>query len=131
MDDRRPSLEGFRALLIKDGLDALDVRKVLEDTGLAVLGPIAYVRNAWDTLAQQREFDIAVLGIQLVDGFVFEIAEEIRRREIPIVFVTRHPVDTFRARVAQEEVVIVTAEAMDRATEITDAVYRALEDIVG
>lgn len=83
MDSR---LRGKQILIVDDGhLLVGEVRQVLESMGAMIVGPLAAVDEAL-ALIVVLEVDAAVLDIELHEEDAFAIADELLRKEIPIVF---------------------------------------------
>lgn len=82
--------EGKRILIVEDEYFlADDTRRKLEKLGAVVAGPTGSVRDALD-LMNAFPIDGAILDVHLGDGFVFHVAEELERRDIPFVFATSY-----------------------------------------
>lgn len=70
---------------------AMDLQHMLEDEGYEVLGPHVSVSEALCDLADDlRMPDAAVLDVQLDGEDVMLLAEQLRLRNIPIVFHSGH-----------------------------------------
>jgi CheY-like chemotaxis protein len=81
-------LQGKRVLVVEDHyLIADDVRRFLKDNGAVVVGPVAQRAEALATV-YRSQIDIAVLDINLDGDDVYPVADELRRRGIPFVFLT-------------------------------------------
>lgn len=75
-------------LIVEDEYFLADeTRRLLEDAGAVVAGPVASVREALMLLDEER-VDAAILDIHLGDELVFPVAEELNSRGIPFVFAT-------------------------------------------
>jgi CheY-like chemotaxis protein len=82
------SLAGRRILVVEDQyLLADDIRRVLERAGAEVIGPVPSLEAGLEAVAT-TELHAAVLDINLNGSYVFPVAEELARRNIPIVFAT-------------------------------------------
>jgi len=66
---------------------ALAIEDVLLEAGCVVVGPVGTLSAAL-ALARQEVVDAAVLDINLDGEKSFPVAEELRRRNIPVVFTT-------------------------------------------
>lgn len=78
----------MRVLVAEDNfLLAMDMTLELRSSGAEVLGPFASLQDA---LAAAREEGptCAVLDVDLLDGDVFPLADELRRRGVPFMFAT-------------------------------------------
>jgi DNA-binding response OmpR family regulator len=81
-------LTGVRILIVEDEyLVAALIQQVLEYAGCLVFGPIARLAEAIDAAAAEP-CDAAVLDVNLGGERIFSVAERLRRRNIPFVFVT-------------------------------------------
>ncbi|QKK20439.1 response regulator [Rhizobium indicum] len=79
---------GKRVLIVEDEYFLADeTRRKLEKAGATVIGPAAGVTAALD-LVENEEIDAAILDVHLEGEFVFPVAEELERRDIPFVFAT-------------------------------------------
>lgn len=84
MDDRLSTLAGMRILIVEDEfLLAEDLSQFFAGVGSTVLGPASGVAAARIHLDHA---DAAVLDINLKDGTVFPIADELFLRGVPFVF---------------------------------------------
>ncbi len=62
----------------------------LESLGCEVVGPAARLAAAFE-LAQSESLDAAVLDINIAGDMVWPVAEVLRRRGVPFVFLSAHP----------------------------------------
>ncbi|WP_210528746.1 response regulator [Rubellimicrobium arenae] len=84
----RPA-EGKHVLVVEDEyMLADDLRRDLEEAGARVLGPVASLEQAFSALNDGITIDAAVLDINLGGEMVFPLAEALRGRGVPFVFVT-------------------------------------------
>jgi len=82
------TLVGRRMLLVEDMLlVALELDRLLRCAGIETVGPARRLEQAL-ALAEQERLDGAVLDINLDGKMVFPVAEVLRRRGIPFVFLT-------------------------------------------
>jgi DNA-binding response OmpR family regulator len=80
---------GLRVLIAEDEyLLADDLRRELEAAGARVLGPVPSVAMALDLLQAPDAPDVAVLDVNLGGEHVYPVAEALRARGVPFVFVT-------------------------------------------
>ena len=87
---RAPPL-GRRVMVLEDQyVISSDLADALEELGLKVAGPFATSAEALDWLRQERP-DCAILDVQLKHGDCLEVARELRRRDVPMVFFTGDP----------------------------------------
>ena len=81
-------LEGLRVLVVEDNLLLAEVTKILlEDSGCEVVGPAGWLQRGLE-LAQAEPLDGAILDINLHGEMSFPIAEVLRVRGVPFIFVT-------------------------------------------
>jgi PAS domain S-box-containing protein len=82
------ALVGRRILVVEDMLlAALELDTLLRRAGIETIGPATRLEQAL-ALAQRERLDGAVLDINLDGKMVFPVAEVLRRRGIPFVFLT-------------------------------------------
>jgi DNA-binding response OmpR family regulator len=85
------ALPGKRVLVVEDEyLIGADIRGHLESAGASTV----LVANCAEALRvlQRTEFELAVLDIKLGDETCYPVAEELRRRGMPFIFVTGYDV---------------------------------------
>ncbi len=83
------ALSGRVLLVVEDEyLIALELVDALERRGATVVGPVPDVPHALGLLAGTARLDGALLDIRLWDGLVYPVAEALRARAIPFVFVS-------------------------------------------
>lgn len=81
-------LRGRRILVVEDEVViSLSMEQLLADHGCKVVGPAYDVAGAL-ALVDKHKIDCGVLDIRLGDEMVYEVAEALNARGIPIVFVT-------------------------------------------
>ena len=81
-------LSGITVLVVEDNYYlASEMCAALSDQDAAIVGPTADVEEAQELLAATK-LDCAVLDINLHGEFTFELAEELRRRGVPLIFTT-------------------------------------------
>jgi CheY-like chemotaxis protein len=82
-------LEGLRVLIVEDeALLAFEMVEGLQAFGAVPLGPIATVERAIKFVQVTNDIDAALLNVMLHRREAFPVAEQLRRRGIPFVFVT-------------------------------------------
>jgi CheY-like chemotaxis protein len=89
----RRTLEGVaaarRVLIVEDELLLFDeMRDELLAEGAEVMGPAPSVSKALALLAAEPRPDAAILDINLAGEMVYPVAEALRERRIPFIFVT-------------------------------------------
>ena len=81
-------LDGVHVLVAEDSfVVALDLENTLTAFGCRVLGPVASVAAGLVLLERQRP-DLALLDVELQDGWVTPLAEALARRNVPFLLVT-------------------------------------------
>lgn len=81
-------LKDARVLVAEDNLIiALDLVAELEESGACVLGPAARVQDGL-ALVEGALPDGAILDVDLLDGPVTPLAEQLLERQVPCVFCT-------------------------------------------
>lgn len=81
-------LNGYHVMIVEDAFYlAMELRRALEGAGASVLGPFADEDSARAGLARGNP-DCAVLDVNLGDGASFVLAQELRARKVPILFLT-------------------------------------------
>jgi diguanylate cyclase len=120
------ALVGRRILLVEDmWLAALELEKLLRRAGIEPVGPAARLQEAL-ALAERERLDGAVLDINLDGEMVLPVAEVLRRRSVPFVFLTGYGDGAalpreFRSErrlikpVQLEELKVALADALTRA----------------
>jgi DNA-binding response OmpR family regulator len=83
-----PSVSGRCVFLAEDeALIALDIASFLEVAGCQVVGPFAEVADALRA-AETSRMDVAILDVNLRGAPVWPVAELLRSRGVPFVFLT-------------------------------------------
>jgi CheY-like chemotaxis protein len=82
------SLQGTRVLVVEDeAMLSLNLEEMLRDLGCVVAGTAAKLDDAL-AMARTTDFDVALLDVNLGGKRVDPVAEVIRERGTPIVYVT-------------------------------------------
>jgi CheY-like chemotaxis protein len=82
------SLNGLRILVVEDNFLAAEVvRDALEHNGCTVIGPVGRVTDGLH-LVEQEKLDGAVLDINLNGDRCFPIAQALKGRGVPFMFLT-------------------------------------------
>ncbi|SFP04559.1 response regulator [Tranquillimonas alkanivorans] len=80
--------EDASVLIVEDeAVIALDLQAELEDAGWTVMGPAASVSQALSSIRDRRP-TIALLDIELRGETTFALAECLRKKGLPVVFLT-------------------------------------------
>ena len=87
--DFQKRLEGLTVLVVEDEYYvADDLRRALERLGARVAGPVPSHAEAWEKLSGKTKIDLAVLDVNLRGEEVYDLADELARRKIPLIFAT-------------------------------------------
>ena len=73
------------------------IQECLTEYGHSVVGPIARAAEAL-AAAREREYDAAILDINLGDGMAYPVADILSARGVPFVFITGYEADTVEER---------------------------------
>lgn len=85
----QPSIAGCRILLVEDEyLLADELGRELEDAGASVLGPAGTVGDAMALIRSEPELDGAILDVNLGGEMVFDVADLLLHRSVPVMFTT-------------------------------------------
>lgn len=116
------SLSGLRVLAVEDEpMLMLALQDLLADFGCDVVGAAARLEPAMK-LARELEFDLAVLDVNLAGMRIDSVAETVKERGLPMVFITGYTGE-FLGRPATGPVV----EKPYNAAELQQALMTALE----
>ncbi|MDZ7778334.1 MAG: response regulator [Gemmatimonadota bacterium] len=86
-------LAGLRILVVEDNFLAADAASfLLEELGHEVVGPVASIAEAL-ACAERDPIDLALLDVDVRGQAVTPVAERLRARDCPIVFVTAFTAD--------------------------------------
>jgi len=72
--------EAFIAMLLEEELEAL---------GIHVVGPVNNLKSAV-LLAETADLDGALLDLNINDAYATEVADKLRSRDVPFIFVTAY-----------------------------------------
>jgi DNA-binding response OmpR family regulator len=79
-------IAGCRILVVEDEmLIAMIIEDAVQDSGGEIVGPVATLEKALK-LAEEEEFDAAILDVTIRGGKVYPVAELLLARGIPFVF---------------------------------------------
>lgn len=90
MDEQASKLTGKHILVVEDEyFIASDLKRMLEENGVTVIGPVGSTVAALSIIAEQAVLDAAVLDISLdATSDVYPVAQALRARNVPFVFAT-------------------------------------------
>ncbi len=85
-DDR---LKGLRLLLVEDeAMVAMMIEDMLGDLGCEVVGPAGSVARAQELARTEAEIAGAILDVNLGGEPIYPVAETLKARGVPFVFIT-------------------------------------------
>lgn len=85
----KPEFEGRRVLLVEDeAMIAMLLEDMLGDLGCEIVGPAYALDPALALAAGDNAIDVAILDVNLAGRPVFELADALRGRGVPMVFST-------------------------------------------
>ena len=83
------ALQGRCIFIVEDDcVTAMDLTEQLTAAGAEIIGPAGTIANAFELLQRRPQVDIALLDVEVEGAFVFDVADELVKREVPIVFTT-------------------------------------------
>ncbi len=83
------ALQGRCIFIVEDDcVTAMDLAETLAAAGAHILGPAGTIENAFELLQRRPQVDIALLDVEVEGAFVFDVADELVKRSVPIVFTT-------------------------------------------
>ena len=86
--EHNPQLKDLRVLVVEDeALIALQLEDMLMELGCAVIGPASRVGRALELL-DGEPVEAAVLDLNIAGELVYPVADELRSRGLPYIFVT-------------------------------------------
>jgi CheY-like chemotaxis protein len=86
--EHNPQLKDLRVLVVEDeALIALQLEDMLVELGCAVIGPASRVGRALELL-DGEPVEAAVLDLNIAGELVYPVADELRSRGLPYIFVT-------------------------------------------
>ncbi|MFO1127739.1 MAG: PAS domain S-box protein [Rhodospirillales bacterium] len=93
-----------RILIVEDEpLIAMDLHRIVSQTGLDVSGPVGTLDRALD-LAEDQTLTGAIVDVNLGPEASYPVADRLRRSGIPIIFITGYAAETLPGRFAGETV---------------------------
>ena len=95
------TLKGRRVLIVEDDYFMADeLRAEFQQAGAEVVGPVGRVSEALELVGRDEPIHGAVLDINLAGEMVFDVADALRARNVPFVFVTGYDAETIPAAYA-------------------------------
>jgi CheY-like chemotaxis protein len=83
------TLQGRCIFIVEDDcVTAMDLAETLSAAGAQIVGPAGTIENALELLERRPQLDIALLDVEVEGVSVFDVADELVKRQVPIVFTT-------------------------------------------
>ncbi len=83
------ALRGRSIFIVEDDcVTAMDLAETLAAAGAQIVGPAGNIAAALELLERRPQLDIALLDVEVEGTSVFEVADELVKRRVPIVFTT-------------------------------------------
>jgi CheY-like chemotaxis protein len=83
------ALHGRWILIVEDDcVTAMDLAETLSAAGAQIVGPAGTIEGAFELLRPGPQLDIALLDVEVEGSFIFDVADELVKREVPIIFTT-------------------------------------------
>jgi PAS domain S-box-containing protein len=121
-------ISGKRLLLVEDeALVGMMMRDSLVELGYSVLGPFSRISDAMQ-VAKHERFQAAILDINVKGEMIYDLADAIIARDIPLVFVTGYGADAIEERFRE---VPVLQKPVDRVALRRVLASRKIDDLVG
>jgi hypothetical protein len=98
----------------------MDLAETLAAAGAEIIGPAGTIANAFELRNGRQQVDIDLLDFEVEGAFVFDVADELVKRSVPIVFTTGYERGEIPARFR-------TARHCEKPVGIA-AIARALSD---
>jgi CheY-like chemotaxis protein len=115
------ALHGRWILIVEDDcVTAMDLAETLSAAGAQIVGPAGTIESAFELLHRRPQLDIALLDVEVEGAFIFDVADELVKLEVPIVFTTGYERSEIPARFR-------TARHCEKPIGIA-AIARALSD---
>jgi CheY-like chemotaxis protein len=93
------ALRGRWILIVEDDcVTAMDLAETLSAAGARIIGPAVSIETALELVRHGPRLDIALLDVEVEGAFVFDVADELLKREVPIVFTTGYEPGEIPAR---------------------------------
>src|SRR5512138_3434698 len=94
-----PGLLDRRILIVEDDcITAMDLVETLSAAGARVIGPAGTIDGALELLRRRPHVDIALLDVEVEGAFVFDVADELVKLSVPIIFTTGYERSEIPAR---------------------------------
>jgi FOG: CheY-like receiver len=93
------ALRGRCIFIVEDDcVTAMDLAETLSAAGAQIIGPAGTIASAFELLRPDLQLDIALLDVEVEGTSVFAVADELMKRDVPIVFTTGYERSEIPAR---------------------------------
>ena len=90
--------EGRQVLLVEDeAMIAMLLEDMLSDLGCQVVGPAYAIAPALELAREHYPIDVAILDVNLAGQPVYDVADALRARNVPVVYSTGYGAGGLRA----------------------------------
>jgi CheY-like chemotaxis protein len=118
-------LAGRRVLLVEDeAMIAMLLEDILGELGCEVVGPAYALARALELAGGEAPIDVAILDVNLAGRPVYEVADVLRARQVPMVFSTGYG----EAGLREVDRNVPVLGKPFRAIEMVQALEAALQD---
>ena len=115
----RPSLDGKRVLIVEDDFNlAMQMKRHLMALGAHILGPAPNIREALRLLVATPSLDVAMVDVNLQGEMAFPLAEALRKRGVPFIFVSGYGQDLIPGHLADADFYIKPLEPREIAAAL-------------
>ena len=97
MDEHQPLAGRHLFILEDDYFSATTLAAYLQAHGAHIVGPVSNVGDALKTIDTCGPLDAAILDVNLQDGNSYAVADKLRQRDVPSLFVTGYDRDDLPA----------------------------------
>lgn len=116
------NFEGRKVLLVEDeAMIALLMEDMLSDLGCEIIGPASALAPAMELARSSESIDVAVLDVNLGGSPVFELADALRERRVPMIFSTGYGEAGLRSADKDAPVLRKPFRALDLAAALRQA----------
>lgn len=121
------NLDSIRVIVAEDEpLIAMMLEDTLSDMGLEVVGPFASVAEASGSINGDAP-DIAVLDVDLADGVVYPLADQLHSRDIQLIFHTANSGQIDLARRYDGSRVVLKPSSMTHLQKVVELACETLK----
>ena len=93
-------LDGLSVLIVEDEyFVATELAMALEDAGARVAKPVSNIDDAELAIEEEvRLFDVVILDVNLGGEMIFDLADRLLQRRVPLIFATGYQCDSLPER---------------------------------